>query len=51
MIGFLNHYNKNQLSDDINHLTLENMRGIFSNIINEIAQELYEKYYIIYQND
>ena len=51
MIGLLNHYNKNQLSDDINHLTLENMRGIFSNIINEIAQELYEKYYIIYQND
>lgn len=51
MLGLLGHYNKNQFSDEINNLTLENMREIFSNIINKVAEELYDKYYIIYQND
>ena len=51
MLCLLNHYNKNQFSDDINRLTLENIKEIFSNIINQIAEELYEKYYVIYQND
>lgn len=49
--GLLNYYNINQFSDDIACLTLKNVKEIFSNIINEIAKELYEKYYIIYQND
>lgn len=45
------HYSIDQFDDDINRLTLENIKEIFSNIVNEIAKILYEQYYIIYQND
>jgi len=45
------HYSIDQFDDDINRLTLENIKEIFSNIVNEIAKILYEKYYVIYQND
>ena len=51
MLNTLNHYNINQFDDDINRLTLENIKEIFSNIVNEIAKILYEKYYVIYQNN
>lgn len=51
MLGLFSHYNINRFDDDINRLTLENRKEILSNIVNEIAQELYEKYYVIYQND
>ena len=34
------HYSIDQFDDDINRLTLENIREIFSNIVNELAKIL-----------
>lgn len=48
-IGLVNHYDKKQFIGDFESLTFKNLKEKFSYLVNTLAKELYDKYYIIYQ--